>query len=472
MALPAEIETGPEETYTGVIPARPVPPKEAPGISAALLRPHLLANLIASYPDFWYKVPSCEFRVGIARGGRGIMVNEPEAVRRIFVSEAEHFPKDDNQLAILKPLLGNGLLTAEGPMWRRNRKLAAPIFQHSSVRDFAPLFVRSAERSAARALTHPGPVRIDNEMTKLTLEIIGESVLSANLDQDIDGISHTVTSVLDKFPAMFLASAFLPSAVRNRVIEAVVQRGRRKLDVFARRIIEDAKRDQNETTLLRRLMTASQNAGGHEMTLDEVRDEVATFLLAGHETTATTMTWAWYLLTLYPEWQEKLHEEVHAVTGGRRLTIDDVPSLTLTRAVIDETLRLYPVVANMMRRAAKTVELMPGLTVERGQSVLVSPWLLHRHRRYWHEPDLFDPTRFLGEAASQRPRHLYMPFGAGPRICIGMSFALLEAVLILGTFVQRARIRVIDTERVMPQARIVLRPNMPLEALVTPRRID
>lgn len=477
MAMPLEIdaETGgvqPTEASSLPLPARPVPPEAPPGIGAALFRPHLLANLIASYPDFWYGAASCEFRVGIARGGRGVMVNDPEALKRIFVSEAEHFPKDDNQLAILKPLLGNGLLTAEGTTWRRNRKIAAPVFQHSSVRDFAPLFVRAAERSALRTLAQPGMFRIDQEMTKLTLEIIGESVLSANLDEDVDGISHTVTSTLDKFPAMFLASAFLPSAIRNRVIETVVRPGRRKLDVFARKIIEDARRDGAETSLLRRLMTASESEAGHEMTLDQVRDEVATFLLAGHETTATTMAWVWYLLTVAPEWQDRLHDEVRQVTGGRRLTIDDVPSLPLTRAVIDEALRLYPPVANLMRRADKTIELTPRLTVKRGETVLVSPWILHRHRAYWREPDRFDPTRFLGEEAAQRPRHVYMPFGAGSRICIGASFALLEAVLILGTFVQRARVRVVNAEQVMPQARIVLRPNVPLQALVTPRRID
>lgn len=470
MAMRAEIETGDEPE--GFIPARPIPPKEPPGIGAAILRPHLLANLIASYPDFWYSAKSCDFRVGIARGGRGTMVNDPEAIRRILVSDVEHFPKDDNQLAILKPLLGNGLLTAEGTTWRRNRKLAAPIFQHSSVRDFAPLFVRAAERSAHRALAQQGLFPIDREMTTLTLEIIGEAVLSADLDEDIDGISHTVTSILDKFPAMFLASAFLPGVLRNRVIEAVVQPGRRKLDIFARRIIEAARKDGNETTLLRRLMTASQSEAGYEMTLEQVRDEVATFLLAGHETTATTMAWVWYLLTVHPEWQERLYEEVHGVTGGRRLTIDDVPSLVLTRAVIDEALRLYPPVANLMRRANKTIELTPDITVERGQSILISPWLLHRHRRLWRAPDRFDPTRFLGEEAAGRQRHTYMPFGAGPRICIGASFALLEAVLILGTFAQRARIKVVNADQVMPQARIVLRPNVPLQAVVTPRKID
>jgi cytochrome P450 len=304
------------------------------------------------------------------------------------------------------------------------------------VRDFAPLFVRAAERSAHRVLEHQSIYRIDQEMTKLTLEIIGEAVLSANLDDSIDDISHTVTAVLDKFPAMFLASAYLPSALRNRFIESIIQPGRKKLDLFARAIVDEAKREGGETTLMHRLMAASKHEDGHAMSQDEVRDEVATFLLAGHETTATTLSWAWYLLTLHPEWQDRLYEEVRRVTGGRRLTADDVPLLPLTRAVIDETLRLYPVVPNLLRRAVKSVEVAPGITVRKGDTVLMSPWVLHRHKRYWRDPERFDPMRFTGEEAAARPRQIYMPFGGGPRICIGMSFAIMEAVLILGTYVQ------------------------------------
>lgn len=470
MAMRAEaVETVHEP---GVIPARPVPPKEPPGLFAMLTKPYLLANLIASYPEYWYELRHCDFRVGLSRSGRGVVINDPEALRRILVTDAENFPKEENQLAILRPLLGNGLLTAEGDTWRRNRRLAAPIFQHSSVRDFAPLFVRAAERSARRALERQGVYRIDQEMTKLTLEIIGEAVLSANLDDSIDDISHTVTAVLDKFPAMFLASAYLPSTLRNKFIESIVQPGRRKLDLFARAIIEEAKEEGGETTLMHRLMSASQHEEGHAMSLDEVRDEVATFLLAGHETTATTLSWAWYLLTLYPEWQDRLYEEVRNVTGGRRLTVDDVPSLPLTRAVIDETLRLYPVVPNLLRRAAKSAEVAPGIKVREGDTVLMSPWVLHRHKRYWRDPERFDPMRFTGEEAAGRPRQLYMPFGGGPRICIGMSFAIMEAILILGTYMQRARVKVLNAHKVMPQARIVLRPNIPLQAVVSPRKID
>ena len=468
MAMRAEEATAQRD----VVPARPVPPKEPPGLFTTLIKPHLLANLVASYPGYWYEVRRCEFRVGFSRSGRGMLVNDPEAIRRILVTDAERFPKEENQLAILKPLLGMGLLTAEGETWKRNRKLAAPIFQHSSVRDFAPLFVRAAERSAMRTLEHQRTYRIDQEMTRLTLEIIGEAVLSANLDENVDDISHTVTAVLEKFPAMFLASAYLPATLRNRFIESIVQPGRKKLDFFARAIIDEAKREGGGTTLMHRLMTASRDEEGRDMSLDQVRDEVATFLLAGHETTATTLSWAWYLLTLHPEWQERLYEEVHAVTGGRRLTADDVAALPLTRAVIDETLRLYPVVPNLLRRARETLEVAPDITIPRGDTVLISPWVLHRHKHFWREPDLFDPLRFTGEEAAERPRQIYMPFGGGPRICIGMSFALMEAVLILGTYVQRARVRVTNADKVMPQARIVLRPNTPLQAIVSPRRID
>ena len=465
--MAAVAETTFEDDANNVLPARPVPPKEAPGITTALIKPHLLANLIALYPDYWYKVRYCNFRVGLSQSGRGVLINEPEAIRRVLVTEAEHFPKEDNQLAILKPLLGNGLLTASGAEWRRNRKLAAPVFQHSSIKDFAPLFVRAAERSAQRALRHQGIYRIDQEMTKLTLEIIGEAVLSADLDDSVESISDTVTETLNKFPAMFLASAFLPGSLRDRFIEAIVNPGRRQLDNFARKIIEEAKAEDADTTLLHRLMAASRSEGGHDMTIDQIRDEVATFLLAGHETTATTMTWVWYLLTLHPEWQERIREEVLQVTGGRALTAEDVPSLVLTRAVIDEALRLYPVVANLMRRADKTTELLPDLIVQKDEAVLISPWLLHRHKRHWRNPHCFDPMRFIGEEAAARPRHVYMPFGGGPRICIGAGFAILEAVLILGTYAQRAHINVVNAGKVMPQARIVLRPNVPLEATVT-----
>jgi cytochrome P450 len=451
------------------IPARPVPPLRTPGLSAALLRPHLLANLIASYPDHWYDADFSDFRVGIASAARGVLVNEPETIRHILVTNAANYPKDDNQLAILKPLLGQGLLTADGDVWRRNRKLAAPIFQHSSVREFAPLFVAAAERSVRRLLESGKPFAIDHEMTRLTLDIIGSSVLGADIGDDFDGIAHSVTSTLDKFPAMFLAGAFLPPWARDGFIDRLVKPGRRGLDIFARRIIEAAKHKEHDDTLLSRLMVASRADSGQEMSVDQVRDEVATFLLAGHETTANTLTWAWYLLTLHPEAMRRVQSEVDEVAGAQSLTADDASALPYTRAVIDEALRLYPPVANIMRMTSEDDETPAGVKLPAGQRILISPWLMHRHRRHWRKPDRFDPSRFLGDDARTTPRYAYLPFGGGPRFCIGASFAVLEAVLILATFARRAHIRVLNAANVMPQARLVLRPNVSLRAAALPR---
>ncbi|HEY4342902.1 MAG TPA: cytochrome P450 [Parvibaculum sp.] len=461
---------GAKRIDAGPIPAKPHAPRRAPGIAAAVLRPQLLGNLIASFPDFWYETDFSDFRVGIASAGRGIFVNEPEAIRHILVTNAENYPKDENQLAILKPLLGEGLLTSAGDTWRRNRKLAAPIFQHASVRDFAPLFVAAAQRSVDRVLASNAPFAIDREMTRLTLEIIGESILGADLSGDIEGIADTVTHTLDKFPAMFLAGAFLPPMLRDGFIERLVQPGRRELDIFARKIIKAARRSGHDSTLLKRLMDAAVADNGQEMSVDQVRDEVATFLLAGHETTATTLAWVWYLLTLHPEALARVQAEVDEVAGGRPLTADDVPRLRYTRAVIDETLRLYPVVANIMRKIVEDDETPGGVALRGGRTALISPWVMHRHRRHWRDADRFDPERFLGEEARNIPRYAYLPFGGGARVCIGASFALLEAVLILGTFAQAADITVLNAAAVMPQARIVLRPNMSLKAAAKRRK--
>lgn len=463
------VQDAPDLGETPLLPARPRPPRKAPGLSAALLRPKLLTNLIASFPGFWYESDFSDFRIGVANAGRGTLVNDPETIRHILVSNVENYPKDDNQLAILRPLLGDGLLTAAGETWKQNRKLAAPIFQHSSVREFAPLFTAAARRSVERSLQKGHPFSIDREMTRVTLEIIGEAILSSDLSNDIEGIAGTVTQTLDKFPAMFLAAALLPPRLRDGFLEQLVLPGRRQLDVFARKIIRHAHAGGHENTLLTRLMEATRTDTGKEMTIAQVRDEVATFLLAGHETTATTLSWAWYLLTLNPDVFARVRAEVDAVAGERPLTADDVPSLRYTRAVLDETLRLYPIVANIMRSTLADDTVPAGITLRAGRTVLISPWLMHRHRRYWHEPDRFDPERFLGEEAKALPRYVYLPFGGGPRICIGASFALLEAVLILGTYAQHADIRVLNTADVMPQARIVLRPSVRLRAIATPR---
>ena len=451
------------------VPAFPSPPRYQVGLARALIKPSMLTNLIASFPENWYRDRFSAFRIGISSSGRGVVVNDAEAIRRILVTDAENFPKEDNQLAVLRPLLGRGLLTDQGESWRRKRRLAAPIFQHAAIKEFAPLFVAAAERSAYRALSYKGPFSIDAEMTRVTLDIIGEAVLGCDLEADVESISDTVSSTLDKFPGMFLAGVLLPPSGRDRVIEALVSPGRRSLTRFARKIIKHARDKEIRSSLIGKLMDAAKADSGEDMSLEDVRDEIATFLLAGHETTATTLSWVWYLLSLYPQAQDRIEEEVARVAGDRALTAEDVSSLVYTRAVVDETLRLYPPVANLLRKANETTDIAPGVTVKAGERVLISPWVLHRHQAYWEEPEQFRPERFLDETAGERPRYAYMPFGGGPRVCIGASFSLMEAVLILGTYAQRMKLRVINTDEVMPQARIVMRPSVRLKAETLPR---
>lgn len=462
----ADDQAGPVRKF---VPAHPIPPQREIGLAHALMRPALLTNLIASFPEEWYEARYKPFRIGISPSGRGVVVNDAEAIRHILVTDADNFPKEDNQLAVLRPLLGRGLLTDDGESWRRKRRLAAPIFQHAAIKEFAPLFVRAAERSAHRALSHKGTFSVDAEMTRVTLDIIGEAVLGCDLESDVESISHTVGSTLDRFPGMFLAGVLLPPYGRDRVIEALVAPGRRSLTLFARKIIKHARDNQIQSSLIGKLMNATKADSGEDMSLENVRDEIATFLLAGHETTATTLSWVWYLLSLYPDAMNRIQEEVDAVAGGRRLTAEDFPSLVYTRAVVDEALRLYPPVANLLRRAEREAEVAPGITVQAGQRILISPWVLHRHRTYWDEPEQFRPERFMGDAAKDRPRHAYLPFGGGPRVCIGSSFSLMEAVLILGTYAQRMGIQVVNSAEVMPQARIVMRPSVRLKAVATPR---
>ena len=458
-----------EKPARNFVPARPNPPRHQVGLARALIQPTILTNLIASFPEAWYRERFSSFRIGVSPSGRGVVVNDTDAVRHILVTNPDNFPKEDNQLAVLRPLLGRGLLTDEGESWRRKRRLAAPIFQHAALKEFAPLFVRAAERSAHRALAHKSAFSIDAEMTRVTLDIIGEAILGCDLESDVENISHTVGSTLDKFPGMFLAGVLLPPYGRDRVIETLVAPGRKSLSKFARKIIKHARDNQIRSSLIGKLMDAAKADSGEDMTLDDVRDEIATFLLAGHETTATTLSWVWYLLSLYPEAMTRIQDEVDQVAGARPLTADDFPALPYTRAVLDETLRLYPPVANLLRKANETAEVAPGITIKAGERVLISPWLLHRHESYWSEPNEFRPERFLGEAGKDRPRHAYLPFGGGPRICIGSSFSLMEAVLILGTYAQKMGVQVVNTGEVMPQARIVMRPSVKLKAITTPR---
>jgi cytochrome P450 len=244
------------------------------------------------------------------------------------------------------------------------------------------------------------------------------------------------------------------------------------MDAAIQRLIGEREKIRNEAPkdFLTRLVAAKDPDDGAGLNAAEVRDEVVTIFMAGHETTAVTMTWVWYLLSQHPAEEAQLHEELDAVLGGRMPTVEDLPNLPYARMVIEEAMRVYPPAPGLSLRQAKEADEICGFKVTPGLHILVAPWILHRHRRLWDDPERFDPTRFSKELSEKRPRFAYLPFGGGPRICIGATLAMTEAILILAVLAQRFRLRLKEDQQVTMQTRITLRPKNGLMTILERRR--
>jgi cytochrome P450 len=244
------------------------------------------------------------------------------------------------------------------------------------------------------------------------------------------------------------------------------------MDAAIYRLISEREKIRNEAPkdFLTRLVAAKDPDDGVGLNASEVRDEVITIFMAGHETTAVTMTWVWYLLSQHPVEEAKLHEELDTVLAGRTPTVEDLPNLPYTRMVIEEAMRVYPPAPGISIRQAKEADEVCGFKVTPGLQVMISPWVLHRHRRLWDNPELFDPTRFTREASEKRPRFAYLPFGGGPRVCIGATLAMTETTLILAVLAQRFRLRLKEQQEIKLQTRITLRPKNGMMTILERRR--
>jgi len=241
------------------------------------------------------------------------------------------------------------------------------------------------------------------------------------------------------------------------------------MDEPLKRLIESRRANPGKLDLLGRLVAALDEETGAGLTTEEVRNEVLTIFVAGHETTAAAMTFVWYVLSQQTEWEEKLHAELDEVLGGRVPTDADLPNLKLTRRIIEETMRLYPPAPGLSARVAVEADEVAGTRIPAGGMVLISSWILHRHRSLWEDPNRFDPDRFLAERSVGRPRLAYLPFGGGPRVCIGQMLAMNEAILILATLAQRFRLRLRPGHEVAIQNRITIRPRGGLPMLLSRR---
>lgn len=426
-------------------------------------------NMIGYWPDAAFEGEVHARRMLL---GWTFTANCPAAVRHVLLDNADNYRKSRISQRLLSPALGKGLLTSEGEIWRRQRRILAPAFQARRITSFAPVMTEATEAMLARWRNHAKdrPLDIAEEMMRLTLEIIGRTMFSSDLGARGDEIGHAVTEYQESGGRPSLLDLlnlpdFVPRPGSRRAREAVRTLDEAMGAILTRRRERGA---EGADDLLALLLAARDEETGEGMSDQMIRDEVATIFTAGHETTANGLNWTWYLLSQHPEVRATLEAELASVLGGRTPTADDLPRLVYTRMVFDEAMRLYPPVHTIGREAIADDELM-GLPVPKNSVVLVVPWLLHRHRALWVDPERFDPERFRPEIAAARPRYTYLPFGGGPRICIGMGFALQEAVLILATVAQHFRLRLAPGARVEPVGRITLRPLHGLQMFLETR---
>ena len=398
-----------------------------------------------------------------------VLVNSPDYVSRILVEDAAAFEKSPMLRQHLRPLLGNGLVSSENQFHRRQRKLVAPAFQHQRVTTYADVMTTYTER-IQESWVDGATIDIADEMRRLTMWIVGKTLFDADVLSEAEEIGQTITTFAHVANEMANTLVRIPTSWPTR-------RGQRfrsaiaRLDATIHRMIEQRRQgDQDRGDLLAMLLQAHDEDDGSFMTDQQVRDEAVTLFIAGHETTATALTWTWYLLTQYPEVYAKLRAELDQVLAGRAPTFADLNELPYTLQVFKEAMRIYPPAWVILRQAKQPVDL-GQYRLPAGMRVAVSPYTLHRRVDYFPVPERFDPERFAQHAERQLPRYAYLPFGAGQRVCIGNHFALMEAQLIIATLVQRVTLELIPGQRIEAESLATLRPRHGIEMRVQ-RRYD
>jgi cytochrome P450 len=397
------------------------------------------------------------------------LLTNPDHIKEVLVTKQAHFRKAKG-LQVARAVVGDGILTSEGQKHMRQRRLMQPAFHRERIAAYADAMVRQG--TAMMAGWKDGDIRdVHEDMMKVTLAIITETMFGKGLTEGVDKIGRAIEIGLQYVSNKASAMIDIPLGVptpQNRKFEEAAE----TLDKTIYAIIEERRRsgEEGRDDLLAMLLAARDEEDGRGMTDEQVRDEVMTIFVAGHETTANTMSWIWYLLATHPEAERKLWAELDEVLGGRPPTAEDVPRLVYTNQIISETLRLYPAAWVINREVVDEVEI-GGHVYQPGETLMMSQYVMHRSRRYFDNPDQFIPERFSGDLLKRIPAFAYFPFGGGPRICIGNNFALMEAALLLATIAQRFRLRLAEPgQRVEPEPLVTLRPKnglmMRLEARI------
>ncbi|MGA2419285.1 MAG: cytochrome P450 [Candidatus Acidiferrum sp.] len=391
-------------------------------------------------------------------------INHPDYIEDVLVNNARKFHKG-RALQANKGVFGEGLLTSEGSFWLRQRRLAQPAFHRARIAAYAETMVRYTERLLET--WHDGEERdLHEEMLRVTLQIVGKTLFDADVAGDAREVGQSLELLLElsaNFGRDIFIPRWLPTPQNIRKARAI-----RKLDKIIYRIIAERRRSRHDTGDLLSMLLAARDEDGSRMTDQQLRDESITLFLAGHETTANALSWTWWLLAQNPAAEKRLHAELDAVLGRRAPTFDDVAKLKYTENVLTESLRLYPPAWGTARVAIEDHEI-GGYKVPKGTGVSLAQWVMHRDPRWFDAPEEFRPERWEDGLAKRLPRFAYFPFGGGPRQCIGNTFALMEATLVLATIAQRYRFRLVPGHAVVPLASITLRPRHGIRAILGAR---
>ncbi|OCQ99007.1 cytochrome P450 [Nostoc sp. MBR 210] len=397
------------------------------------------------------------------------LVTNPDYIEEVLKNRHDFIKS--RGLRSLKTLLGEGLLTAEGESWFWQRRLAQPVFHQKRINGYSQIMVEYANQMLQT--WHDGETRdIHADMMQLTLEIVMKCIFSAEVDA---GEAKVVANALDiamhwfesKRKQNFLVWEWFPRPENINYRRAITQ-----MNEAINKLIQERRHSQEKThDLLTMLMEAKDEQTGQQMDDKLLRDEVATLMLAGHETTANTLSWTWMLLAQNPEVREKLQSELDQVLQGKLPTLEDLGKLVYTQQVIKESMRLYPPVSLMGREAAVDTQI-GDYEIPQGTSIMISQWVMHRHPKYFENAEAFQPERWTEELEKQLPKGVYFPFGDGPRICIGKGFAQMEAALLLATIAQSFQIDLVPGYPIVPQPSITLRPESGLEVEIKQRKLN
>jgi cytochrome P450 len=396
------------------------------------------------------------------------LLYHPDAIKHVLQDNNRNYWKG-GLIGRVKPLIGEGLFTSEGDFWRRQRRLAQPAFHRHRVEGFATIMSEAGRRMVEDlepAAATGAPVDFMEHMSRVTLRIVGQALFGIDLIGEAASVGRNMLAALqfvsEEVFYLLPSALFVPTPRNLRF-----RRARAELDRVVLGIIEQRRRAGGGDDLLAMLMEARDADTGEGMSDRQLRDEVMTFVLAGHETTAVTLAWACLLLAQHPAVADAVRHEVSAALGKRAPALSDLARLPLTRRVIDETLRLYPPVAAISRETYAPDEI-DGYAIPARSGVMMSAYVTHRHPAFWRDPERFDPDRFLPENSANRPRFAYFPFGGGPRLCIGNEFALMEAQILLAMIMQRYRVDVAPGHTVEHEIRVTLRPKQPMRMVVRP----